>query len=156
MALYTITAEVEPTAPVLIQALSGWVDAGGAGTEAAAVLGGDGRVIAYFDADALFDYRSNRPILDFVDGEIKDVQWPEITVSLASIGGREALIMTGSEPDMRWREFASSAGDLAVRFGVTRLISVGAVPAAVPHTMDAPVMMTASSKELLTSRREND
>ena len=153
MALYTVTAEVEPTVPVLIQALSGWVDAGGAGTEAAAFLGGSGRVVASFDPDALFDYRSNRPILDFVDGEIKDVQWPEIAVRFGSVSGREVLVLTGSEPDMRWREFASSVGDLAVRFGVTRLISVGAVPAAVPHTMDAPVMMTASRKELLDGER---
>jgi hypothetical protein len=153
MSLYTITAEVEPRAPVLIQALSGWVDAGGAGTEAAAFLGASARVVAYFDPDALFDYRSNRPLLDFVDGEIQDVRWPEITVSLASVGGREVLVLTGSEPDMRWREFSSSVGDLAVGFGVTRLISVGAVPAAVPHTMDAPVMMTASRKELLEGQR---
>jgi PAC2 family len=153
MGLYTITADVHPSAPVLIQALSGWVDAGGAGTESADFIGGSAPVVAYFDPDALFDYRSNRPILDFVDGEIKDVQWPEITVRLGKVGDRDALILSGSEPDMRWREYAASVGEMAGHFGVTRLISVGAVPAAVPHTMDSPVMMTASSKELLDGER---
>jgi hypothetical protein len=153
MALYTITAEIEPSAPVLIQALSGWVDAGGAGTETAEFLAGSGAVVAYFDPDALFDYRSNRPILDFVDGEIQAVQWPEITVRSTSIGGRDVLVLSGSEPDLRWQEFAASVGDLAARFAVTRLVSIGAVPAAVPHTIEPPTMMTASSKELLVGER---
>lgn len=153
MALYTLTGEIEPSSPVLLQALSGWVDAGGAGTETADFIAGAGRVVAYFDPDALFDYRSNRPILDFVDGVVQDVKWPEITIRFTSMGARDVLVMSGSEPDLRWREFASSVGELAANFGVTRLISVGAVPAAVPHTIDTPVMMTASSKELLIDER---
>ena len=153
MALYRMTDESIPRQPVLLQALSGWVDAGGAGTDAAAVLAGSGPVVAEFDPDALFDYRSNRPILDFVDGEIRDLQWPAITVHMRDIGARDLLVMTGTEPDMRWREFAESVFELAGRNSVTRLISIGAVPAAVPHTLEAPVMMTASNKELLIGQR---
>lgn len=153
MAIYRTTAEVTPRAPVLLQALSGWVDAGGAGTDAAALLAGSGPVIAEFDGDALFDYRSNRPVLDFVDGEIRDLQWPAITVRMADVGRHDLLVLTGTEPDMRWREFAASVLDLAKRFSVSQLISIGAVPAAVPHTLGAPVMMTASNKELLVGQR---
>ena len=153
MALYRLTDESIPRQPVLLQALSGWVDAGGAGTDAAALLAGSGPVVAEFDSDSLFDYRSNRPILDFVDGEIKDLQWPAITVHMRDIGARDLLVMTGSEPDMRWREFAESVFELAGRYSVTRLISIGAVPAAVPHTLESPVMMTASNKELLIGQR---
>jgi proteasome assembly chaperone (PAC2) family protein len=153
MALYRLTGEVVPVDPVLIQALSGWVDAGGAGTDSAAFLAQSGDVVAEFDPDALFDYRSNRPILDFVDGEIRDLQWPAINVRLATIGGRDLLVMSGLEPDLRWREFAASVLDLAQHFGVKRLISIGAVPAAVPHTLESPVMMTASNKELLVDQR---
>ena len=148
-----MTDESIPRQPVLLQALSGWVDAGGAGTDAAAVLAGSGPVVAEFDPDALFDYRSNRPILDFVDGEIRDLQWPAITVHMRDIGARDLLVMTGTEPDMRWREFAESVFELAGRYSVTRLISIGAVPAAVPHTLASPVMMTASNKELLIGQR---
>jgi hypothetical protein len=37
------------------------------------------------------------------------------------------------------------------RFGVELIITIGAVPAAVPHTYPPPVMMTASSDELVGS-----
>jgi hypothetical protein len=153
MALYRLTSDSIPRQPVLLQALSGWVDAGGAGTDAAELLVGSGPVIAEFDPDALFDYRSNRPILDFVDGEIRDLRWPAITVRMTDVGGHDLLVLTGSEPDMRWQEFAASVFELAGRFSVSRLISIGAVPAAVPHTLESPVMMTASNKELLTGQR---
>jgi predicted ATP-grasp superfamily ATP-dependent carboligase len=153
MALYRLTDEAPPNASVLIQALSGWVDAGRAGTAAAAFLSGTSRVVAKFDADSLVDYRSNRPILDFVDGEIREIQWPAIEVRHSSSSGRDLLILNGVEPDLRWREFSSSVHDLATRAGVTKLISIGAIPAAVPHTLESPVMMTASDKSLLEGQR---
>lgn len=153
MGIYELTSDVKPDTPVLIQALAGWVDAGSAGTTTAAFLAGDGDVVARFDPDALFDYRSNRPILDFVDGEVKEIRFPEIVVRHGVISGKDLLVLTGLEPDMRWMEFSSAVAGMAADFGVTRLISVGAVPAAVPHTMESPVMMTASDKSLLEGQR---
>jgi hypothetical protein len=153
MTLYTITGEITPFEPVLIQALSGWVDAGAAGTDTAEVLAASGTVVAYFDPDALFDYRSNRPVLDFLDGEVQALEWPEITIRHVSREERDVLVLTGMEPDLRWQQFSSAVAEVAEHFGVTRLISVGAVPAAVPHTMDSPVMMTASRKDLLVGQR---
>jgi hypothetical protein len=153
MPLYTIIEDQAPREPVLIQALSGWVDAGEAGTDSAEFFAGSGPEVARFDSDALFDYRSNRPVIDFIDGVIREVRWPEIVLRAASPGGRDALVLSGLEPDMRWHEYAASVGDLAEHFGVTQLISIGAVPAAVPHTLESPVMMTASSRELLGGQR---
>ncbi len=153
MGIFELTSDVKPETPVLIQALAGWVDAGSAGTATAAFLSGDGEVIGRFDPDALFDYRSNRPILDFVDGEVKEIRFPEIVLRHSVVSGKDLLVLTGLEPDIRWMEFSSAIGDMAADLGVTRLISVGAVPAAVPHTMDSPVMMTASDKSLLDGQR---
>jgi PAC2 family len=156
MALYTIVEDATPVDPVLIQALSGWVDAGEAGTESAEFLAGSGGAVARFDPDALFDYRSNRPIIDFVDGVIQEVRWPEIVVRATTVGGRDVLVLTGLEPDMRWAEYASGVADLADHYRVRQLISIGAVPAAVPHTLESPVMMTASSRKLLAGQRVPD
>src|SRR5918992_3911327 len=149
--LYTITAPVDLDKPVLVSALAGWVDAASAGTGTASHIAGSGPDIASFDPDALFDYRANRPVLDIVDGVPKDLAWPEIIVRHAQQDRRDLLILSGSEPDFRWKEFATSVLDLALRFGVTDLISVGAVPAAVPHTRPTPVLSTASRTELLQS-----
>jgi proteasome assembly chaperone (PAC2) family protein len=149
MAIYEIQSDESLTAPVLIQALSGWVDVGSAGTLAAARLAGDGELVATFDTDALFDYRTNRPVLDIYDASMKQLAWPELTMRRASFGGRDLLVLTGTEPDLRWKGFASAVREVSLRLGVTQLISLGAVPAAIPHTIPTPVLATASDRSLL-------
>jgi proteasome assembly chaperone (PAC2) family protein len=149
MAIYEIESEESLAAPVLIQALSGWVDVGSAGTLAAARLAGDGDLVATFDTDALFDYRTNRPVLDIYDASMRELTWPDVTVRRSSFGGRDLLVLTGTEPDLRWKEFASAVRDISLRMGVTQLISLGAVPAAIPHTIPTPVLATASDRSLL-------
>lgn len=146
---YTLLDRPPLHEPVLVSALSGWVDAAAAGTGAAAHLAADGEVIATFDGDDLFDYRSQRPILDIVDGIMKKTVWPEVTVKHSAAGGRDVLVLSGSEPDLAWRRFASGVAELAEVLGVSQLITLGSVPAAVPHTLPAPIMTTASGKALL-------
>ena len=139
----------ELSAPVLVVSFTDWVDAGGAGSRAARQIGGDGEVYARFDGDALFDYRSHRPILDIVDGTPKEFDWPEMAIRRRRYGTRDLLVLTGPEPDFRWRELAAGVLEVALRAGVMEHVSLGAIPAAVPHTLATPVMMTASTKELL-------
>ena len=62
---------------------------------------------------------------------------------------RDLLVLTGPEPDFRWREFCSDVAQLALRLGVLEHVSLGAIPSAIPHTAPTPLMMTASSKELM-------
>jgi proteasome assembly chaperone (PAC2) family protein len=147
--MYSIDSKLDLDAPVMISALSGWVDAAGAGTGATAHLAEGGEVVATFDSDLLFDYRSQRPILDIIDGVMKRTVWPEVTVKHASVDGRDILLLSGSEPDFAWKRFSGAVLELVRTFGVEQLITLGSVPAAVPHTMPAPVMTTASDVELL-------
>ena len=58
-------------------------------------------------------------------------------------------MLTGAEPDYRWREFAASVVELVKRLGVTEWISLGAIPAAVPHTRAVPIIGTESAPGLL-------
>jgi len=146
--LYEISSEPKLRDPVLILALSGWVDAGSSGTGAAEYLTDEGTQIVRFDRDSLFDYRSNRPVVSFRQGQMTEIKWPGITVFRSELPERDLLVMVGSEPDFRWQAFASSVADLMQHFGVDLIITIGAVPAAVPHTYPPPVMMTASSDEL--------
>jgi proteasome assembly chaperone (PAC2) family protein len=151
MSLYRIDAEPGFTAPVMVAALEGWVDAGSSGTTAASQLTESGRVVATFDADAIYDYRARRPTLDILDGRPISLEWPQLTVSATTIEDRELLVLTGPEPDYRWRELAEAAIELARRFGVASWASLGAIPAAVPHTRPVPVLATASAAGLLPS-----
>ena len=89
MALYRLTEEPGFTAPVLVAALEGWVDAGGAGTTAAGQLAESGTVVATFDADAIYDYRVRRPTLDIVDGRPLTLEWPALTLTATTVDGRE-------------------------------------------------------------------
>jgi hypothetical protein len=135
--------------PVLVVAFDGWVDAGGAATTAAERIAEGGRIVATFDADSIFDYRARRPTLEIVDGRPTSLVWPELVIRLTKAGERDILVLTGPEPDYRWQELAGDAVAISKRLGVAEWISLGAIPAAVPHTRPVPVMGTASRPGLL-------
>jgi hypothetical protein len=139
----------EARSPALIVSFGDWVDAGGAGTTAARHIGEGGELIAKFDGDALFDYRSHRPIMDIVDGTPQRVAWPGMTLTRRSFPERDLFVLTGAEPDYRWEEFAQDVLGLARRIGIRQHVSLGAIPVGVPHTAPTVVMMTASRPELL-------
>jgi hypothetical protein len=150
MSLYRLADDLPDLhEPVLLASFDGWVDAAEAASDAVEQVAADGTVIATFDADAIFDYRSRRPVLDVVDGRLADMRWPDLSVRHVVVGGRDVLVFTGAEPDLRWQELASDVAELAGRLGVAQWISLGAVPGAVSHTMPVPVMATESQDGLL-------
>lgn len=149
MSLYELTDGTDLEAPVLIAALEGWVDAGAAGTTAVAQVAEGGRTLATFDADAIYDYRARRPTLDILDGRPTRLEWPELRATGVRVGERDLVVLTGPEPDYRWRELADAVVALARALGVVSWVSLGAIPAAVPHTRPVPVLATASQDGLL-------
>ena len=149
MPLYTLTKPKDLHAPVLVAALDGWVDAGSASTTAAERLADGGDVVVRFDPDALFDYRSRRPTLEIRDGRPETLTWPELTIRRSRPEGRDVLVLTGAEPDDRWQQLAAEMVELTKELEVTQLISLGAIPAAVPHTRAVPILGTESRPGLL-------
>ena len=133
-------------APVLIAAFDGWVDAGSAATTALEQLLDEAVDVATFDPDALFDYRARRPTLQIVDGRLAELTWPELVVRRVRFGERDLLVLAGPEPDDRWHAFAEDMLDIARRLGVVEWVSLGAIPAAVPHTRDVPILGTTSEE----------
>ena len=134
---------------VLVASFDGWVDAAEAASRAVGQVAGDATVVATFDPDAVFDYRSRRPVLDVQDGRLTELQWPELAIRHARVDSRDVLIFSGAEPDLRWQELATDAVALVERLSVTEWISLGSVPGAVAHTRPVPVMATASQDGLL-------
>lgn len=150
MTLYRLEDVGEPfIAPVMVAALDGWIDAAGAATSAANHLATAATRVTSFDGDALFDFRSRRPTLDIVDGTLTQVSWPELAIDRARIDGRDVLVLHGAEPDFRWKELGDSIVSVCLRLGVVEWVSLGTIPAAVPHTRPVPVLGTASAKGLL-------
>ena len=75
--------------PVLVVALTGWVDAGQAGSTVADELRarlGAVRVFAWLDLADLVDLQQTRPDVEIVEGLTKRVTWPEIEC----VAGRRA------------------------------------------------------------------
>lgn len=149
MALYRLGDPGELIAPTLVVAFDGWVDAGAAATTALAQLVDHSPIAASFDADALYDYRARRPTLEIVDGRLSELTWPELHVRRTRIDERDVLILAGPEPDYRWRELSDAVLELCEQLGVAAWISLGAIPAAVPHTRPVPILGTASRPNLL-------
>jgi proteasome assembly chaperone (PAC2) family protein len=149
MSLYELTDPTDLHAPVMVAALEGWVDAGGAGTTATGQIADEARVVATFDADAIYDYRARRPTLDIVDGRPLRLDWPALRATAVRIDERDVVVLNGPEPDYRWQELAAAVVDLARELGIASWASLGAIPAAVPHTRPVPILATASAPELL-------
>jgi len=146
--LYTLTpdqpADGELERPVLVHALSGFVDAGQAGRLAAEHLHSalPHRVLARFDVDALYDYRARRPPMIFAGDHWESYEAHALELSLVQdAAGTGFLMLTGPEPDGYWERFVAAVGQLVDRYDVRMTIGVHAIPMAVPHTR--PISVTA-------------
>ena len=145
MSLYKLRRQLpDLVEPAVVVALDGWVDAGSAATNAAATLAQGGRIVATFDSDSIFDYRARRPTLEIVHGRPRSLEWPQLTMRATKVGERDLIVFTGAEPDYRWHELATDVIALAQKLGVAEWISLGAIPAAVPHTRPVPILGTES------------
>ena len=149
MSLYRLDGPIAVETPVVVAAFDGWVDAGAAATTALALLARDAVTVATFDGDQLFDYRARRPTLDIVDGRLASLSWPEVTLRHARFGGRDLLVLSGAEPDDRWRALGDAVVELIRRLDARGWVSLGAIPAAVPHTRAVPILGTESAPGLL-------
>lgn len=151
MPLYEITAWPEVSEPALVVGLEGWIDGGYAATGAMAHLKAslDSTLVATFDGEELLDHRSRRPVMHLVEGVNTGLTWPTIELRHGrDLDGRDVLLLTGAEPDVRWRAFIADVLDLAGRLGTRIVVPMGAYPAPVPHTRAGRIATTATSKEL--------
>ena len=113
MPLYEITATPEVSEPALLVALEGWIDAGYSAAGAMAHLKAslDSKLIATFDTEELVDHRSRRPVMHLVEGVNTGLTWPVIELRHGKdLDGRDVLLLTGAEPDIRWLGFGKSIG----------------------------------------------
>ena len=144
----------DTTELTMVVVLDGFLDAGNAAARAAqhlSDLSAPGRVVATFDVDQFHDYRARRPAMSFVRDHYEGYDAPRLVVRLLTdSGGTPFLLLTGPEPDNRWEAFARAVRTVVERFGVTRVVSMGAVPMAVPHTRPIAITHHANNAELIT------
>jgi predicted ATP-grasp superfamily ATP-dependent carboligase len=130
--------------PVLVHALTGFVDAGGAVQLTADHLLSSlpHRDVATFDVDVLHDYRARRPPMVFVEDHWESVDAPSLTVkAVTDPSGKEFLLMVGPEPDSHWERFVGAVAWLVGELDVSLTVGLTAIPMGIPHTR--PVRLTA-------------
>jgi predicted ATP-grasp superfamily ATP-dependent carboligase len=139
--------------PVLITAFRGWNDGG----QGASLAGGylaktwSAARFAEIDPEGFFDFQVTRPHVSLVDGETRRVDWPENAFFHASVPGtdRDAVLMLGIEPNVRWRTFTGLVTGLAQELEVELVVTLGSLLADVPHTRPSPVTGGATDSELI-------
>ncbi|MEX1295221.1 MAG: PAC2 family protein [Candidatus Limnocylindrales bacterium] len=146
MTLYHLDDHPPLTDPLMIVAFDAWVDAGAAATTAARLIAEPAEPIAGIEADRLYDYRARRPTLYIDDGHLVSADWPRLTVRHRRFERRDVLVLAGPEPDYRWRELSRELVMLARDLEVVEWLTLGAIPAAVPHTRPVNLLGTASEK----------
>jgi hypothetical protein len=151
--LYEVAGELpELDSPVLVQALTGFVDAGSAIqlTRDHLLEQLDGEILATFDIDQLLDYRSRRPAMIFVEDHWESYEDPSLALHLLrDATGKQFLLLAGPEPDLQWERFIAAVTGLIERLGVRLTVAVNAIPMAVPHTRPVSVTAHATDKALL-------
>jgi proteasome assembly chaperone (PAC2) family protein len=138
--------------PVLIAAFRGWNDAAEAATLAASTLGQawEAKRFASFDGEEFFDYQAVRPQIRLIEGVTRTVEWPEndlwaTDASVEALNDRGAILLSGPEPNFRWRAFSEGVVELAREFQVELVITLGALLADVPHSR--PVSVSANAQD---------
>lgn len=143
-ALYTLADELpELDSPVLVHALPGFIDAGGAVRLAVDHLLETlpHTEVARFDHDVLVDYRGGRPTLVFAEDHYDAYAPPEIVLhAVTDSVGVPFLLLSGREPDFQWERFSDAVEGLVEQFDVRLSIGLLAIPMTVPHTR--PVTVT--------------
>jgi len=138
--------------PVLIAGFTGWNDAADAASVAVGALASswEARRFGGFDVEEFFDFQTTRPQIRLFDGVTREIEWPENTLSateasLEAAGGRGAILLSGPEPNFRWRTFSAAVVELAKALDVELVVTMGALLADVPHSR--PVSVAANSQD---------
>ncbi|MFC3501751.1 proteasome assembly chaperone family protein [Micromonospora krabiensis] len=152
--LYELTDDLPDLGqPVLIQALTGFVDAGHASRLAREQLFSslESRPIATFDVDQVFDYRSRRPVMTFMEDHWESYDAPKLELHLLHDDDETPfLLLTGPEPDLQWERFVAAVAGLASRLDVRVTVGLNSIPMAVPHTRPTGVTAHATRRELIS------
>jgi proteasome assembly chaperone (PAC2) family protein len=149
-----VTFRPELRRPVLVAAFRGWNDGGQGASLGGAYLAKqwDATRFAEIDPEDFYDFQATRPQVSLIDGVTRRLDWPENAFYHASIPGsdRDAILLLGVEPNLRWKTFSNLVLGLSRELGVELLVTLGSLLADVPHTRPAPVTGAATDPALVS------
>lgn len=139
--------------PVLVVAFEGWNDAGDAATIAARHLADrfDATPMASIDPERYYDFSTTRPLVHLDDDRNRSITWPEneLVAGRAPSSGSDIVVLLGLEPQLRWRTFCDQVIAAARAIGASKVITLGALLADVPHTRPVEIYGATDDPQLM-------
>jgi len=139
--------------PAVICALRGWSDAADVASSAITYVVRALRAerFATVDPEEFFDFHNTRPRIKLAEGQTPAIVWPEIALFEARVPGapRDLVMLTGTEPSLRWRAFSGMIVELAGALSANLFVTLGAMLADIPHSRPVLVTGTATDPELV-------
>jgi predicted ATP-grasp superfamily ATP-dependent carboligase len=139
--------------PIMIAAFRGWNDGGQGASLAAGYLAKlwKAKRFAEIEPENFFDFQATRPHVSLEEGLTRRVDWPSTVFYHGRPPGleRDAVLLLGIEPNLRWRTFTELVVGFAKELGVELVVTLGALLADVPHTRATPVTGSATDPELV-------
>ncbi|MDN5727818.1 MAG: PAC2 family protein [Propionibacteriales bacterium] len=132
---------------LVVVAFGGWNDAGSAATEAVShLIEVSNAEVAYtLDSEDFYDFQVNRPTVLLPGPGERTISWPATQLLVGHVDGRDLVIVTGPEPNLRWRTYANRLVSALRSVDVSLVMVLGALMADVPHTRPIAVSRTAIS-----------
>lgn len=135
--------------PIVIMAFTGWSDTGTVTTDTAKRLidAYDAQRFLTVDPEDYFVFTESRPTVRIDDSGVRALTWPANEAYAARLpdGSHDIVIVTGEEPNLRWRTFSERLSDALAALKPSLVCTLIARPAATPHTR--PVPITGSSAD---------
>jgi len=139
--------------PILIAAFRGWNDGGQGASLATGYLAKlwEAKRFAELDPETFFDFQATRPHVTLEEGLTRRIDWPATVFYHGRPPGldRDAVLLLGIEPNLRWRTFTDLLVGFTQELGVELVVTLGALLADVPHTRPCPVTGSATDKQLV-------
>jgi proteasome assembly chaperone (PAC2) family protein len=124
--------------PIALVAFGGWNDACDVASATAQYIiksHDETTLFAEIEPDPFYDFQQHRPTIEIRDGVSRSMRWPTVSFTAASRlnDDRDLVIVSGPEPNYRWKTFARSLVEVLNDIGVEEVILVGAYVGATDH-----------------------
>jgi predicted ATP-grasp superfamily ATP-dependent carboligase len=83
------------------------------------------------------------------DSETREIVWPANAFTFGTAAGISAVVLLGTEPQLRWRTFCAQVVAVAEAIDARLVLTLGALLAEVPHSRSTSVMGTAVDQDLV-------
>ena len=142
--------------PLLLVAFEGLFDAAEAATGALRWIRerGESSAVGMIDPERYYNFQEARPMVR-IDGDgSRVIDWPSPEIwTVPTDSPRDLVVLSGTEPHLRWPSFADHVFEVAQRSGCEMVVTVGAFIGMVPHTR--PFTVTGSAVHPDLARRLN-